>query len=90
MPMTTDATTTTTTTTTPAPAAQMTAADDKALKRIGYVLAGAATFCGGMAVYTSLTPQTIRSEFMSASQRPAHATAPSSFTTRISASQFLR
>lgn len=86
--MTTDATTPTA----PAQATQITAADDKALKRIGYVLAGAATFCGGMAVYTSLTPQTIRNEFTSVSQmaRPAHIATSSSFTTKISASQFLR
>ncbi len=94
--MTTNVTTNTTTDTitqaTPA-APQMTAADDKALRRVGYVLGGAAVFCAGMCVYTGLVQQgTISNDFNTRSQlsRTAERTAPSSFTVKVSSSQFLR
>jgi len=94
--MTTNVTTNTTTDTitqaTPA-APQMTAADDKALRRVGYVLGGAAVFCAGMCVYTGLVQQgTISNDFNTRSQlsRTAERPAPSSFTVKVSSSQFLR
>ena len=93
--MTTNVTTNTTTDTitqaTPA-APQMTAADDKALRRVGYVLGGAAVFCAGMCVYTGLVQQgTISNDFNTRSQlsRTAERPAPSSFTVKVSSSQFL-
>ncbi len=93
--VTTDTTTDTITQATPASAPavpQMTAADDKALRRVGYVLGGAAVFCAGMCVYTGLVQQgTISNDFNTRSQlsRTAERTAPSSFTVKVSSSQFL-
>lgn len=92
--MTTDATTETTTPVpTPPVAPQMTAADDKALRRVGYVLGGAAVFCAGMCVYTGLVHEGIVSnEFNTRSQISASAQrdVKPSFTVKVSSSQFLR
>lgn len=89
--MTTDATTAVT----PAPtltSAPVHQADEKALKRIGYVLAAGTGMCGVMAVYTGLAQREACADFNTAStqiSRSVQQRAPSAFMTRVSSSQFI-
>lgn len=97
--MTTDATTDTATAATPvtpAPAkaapSLISEADDKALRRVGYVLGAGAGVCAVMAVYTGLTYKEASSDFNSRSQisRTVQRDTQSSFMVKASSSQFLR
>lgn len=85
--MTTDATAPVTPAATP-----MTAADEKALKRIGYVLGAGAGVCAVMAVYTGLAQHEARADFNTSSQiaRTVERDTQPSFTVKVSSSQFLR
>ncbi len=66
--------------------------DEKGLRRIGYVLMGATAFSGVMAVYASLHDQDAQKQFNTRAEisRPAKQSAKSSYTMRISSSQFMR
>lgn len=70
---------------------QMTEADDRALRRIGYVLGGVTVFCAGMGIYTGfVAPTAPRNDFNSRAEisRRAVQSSQSSYVVKISSAQF--